>query len=159
MIYSGTGHRPPKLGGYSEDVFIRLVLLAKENIPDDTSLIISGMALGWDTALAQAAVEKNIPFIAAIPFLGQEKRWPQKSCTLYHNLLSMAKDIVYVSDPGYSPVKMQKRNEWMVDHSDKILALFDGSYGGTFNCISYAKRQHKQIINLWDKFEQLQQPL
>jgi hypothetical protein len=34
------------------------------------------MARGWDLALAKAAVELGLPLFAAIPFVGQESRWP-----------------------------------------------------------------------------------
>ena len=55
-IVAGSGHRPSKLGGYSEQIHEKLVALAigwlKKNEP---SCVLSGMALGWDTALAEAA--------------------------------------------------------------------------------------------------------
>lgn len=41
---------------------------------------------------------------------------------------------------------MQKRNEYMVDHSDKVIAVWDGSKSGTKNCIDYAKKVGKDII-------------
>jgi uncharacterized phage-like protein YoqJ len=35
---------------------------------------------------------------------------------------------------------MQVRNEWMVDHCNDLLAVWDGSDGGTGNCVRYAQR-------------------
>jgi len=43
---------------------------------------------------------------------------------------------------------MQKRNEWMVDHSDYVIAVWDGSKGGTGNCVKYAIKQEKEILQL-----------
>ena len=40
----------------------------------------------------------------------------------------------------------------MVDNADVILALWNGTGGGTGNCIGYAEKQGKRIINLWDSF-------
>jgi hypothetical protein len=37
----------------------------------------------------------------------------------------------------------------MVDHADMVIALWDGTSGGTANCVNYAKAQHKQIVNVW----------
>jgi len=38
-------------------------------------------------------------------------------------------------------------NEWMVDNSSILIAIYDGSKnGGTFNCIEYAKNKGKEII-------------
>jgi len=47
---------------------------------------------------------------------------------------------------------MQTRNIWMVDNCDLVLALWDGSDGGTGNCIKYANKIGKPIVNLWDKY-------
>ncbi len=41
---------------------------------------------------------------------------------------------------------MQKRNEWMVDNCDMLVAVWDGTDGGTYNCIDYAKRMKKPRI-------------
>lgn len=153
MIVAATGHRPDKLGGYSESVRVRLRLLAVswlvENRPNK---IISGMALGWDQAVAEAAVELYIPFIAAIPFKGQELHWPQSSQDRYTHLLSLADSVTVVSSGSYATWKMQTRNEWMVNQCNLVLALWDGSSGGTGNCIKYARQQLKPIENLWTQW-------
>lgn len=151
MIFAGTGHRPNKLGGYSVEVNQKLLALALNNLEGCTK-VISGMALGWDQALAHAARMKGIPFIAAVPFFGQESAWPQASQDSYHQLLKAADDVVYVCDKGYAPWKMQIRNEWMVDHCDTVLALWDGSPGGTGNCMKYAQKVNKPIKNVWDQY-------
>lgn len=151
MIAAGTGHRPDKLGGYSEDVMNRLVNVAKKSILGYEK-IITGMAQGWDTALAIACIEEKVPFIAAIPFLGQDRMWPKESQDRYQYLLSKAWDIKVVTDGGYAPWKMQHRNKWMVDNCDELVALWDGSEGGTGNCIKYATKVGKPIINVWSDF-------
>jgi hypothetical protein len=67
LIVAGTGHRPDKLGGYSDDAFNLLVKIAKHWLEmNKPTRVISGMALGWDQALATAAVEVDIPFVAAV---------------------------------------------------------------------------------------------
>ena len=50
---------------------------------------------------------------------------------------------------GYAAWKMQKRNEWMADKATRIVALWDGSPGGTANCIAYASKIGRPIDNLW----------
>jgi uncharacterized phage-like protein YoqJ len=158
MIVAGTGHRPDKVGGYKSEARDRLqhiaaTWLADHMLPGDK--VITGMALGWDTALALAARELHIPYIAAVPFVGQQKMWPQESKNLFIDLLATADSIKYVCAPGYAPWKMQKRNEWMVDEADVILALWNGSEGGTGNCIQYAQQKEKKIVNLWDEYEKI----
>jgi uncharacterized phage-like protein YoqJ len=154
MIVAGTGHRPDKLGGYSDTVFDQLTLVAEAwLIINKTEKVISGMALGWDQALAQAAINQEVPFIAAIPFEGQERLWPKNSIAKYEELLAKACERVIVSPGPYAVYKMYRRNVWMVDHADHILALWDGSGGGTANCIAYALKQNKQITNVWDWYK------
>lgn len=151
MIICGTGHRPNKVGGYSKEAQSKLYYLAKgwleDNHPDK---VISGMALGWDQALANAAYVLDIPYIAAVPFAGQQQAWPEESREFFDMLLAHAEETVIVSNGRYAPWKMQVRNEWMVDHCDTVLALWDGSAGGTGNCIQYANKVGKPIINLWE---------
>jgi len=155
MIIAGTGHRPDKLGGYSlaTDQRLRRVALAAL-APLHPTHVISGMALGWDMALAEAAVELGVPFTAAVPFRGQERAWPVASQHRYHDLLGRAKSVVYVSQPPYSAWKMMRRNAYMVDHCDLLLALWNGEDdGGTANCVKYARLvKHKPIQNVWDRW-------
>jgi uncharacterized phage-like protein YoqJ len=157
VIICGTGHRPDKLGGYTTQASVRLFLLARNwlllNRPER---VISGGALGWDQALASAARSLGIPYVLALPFPGFEDRWPKESKDFLYGLMVQASAVKYICDPGYAGWKMQKRNEWMVDHSDKVLALWNGvPGGGTSNCISYANKVGKPITNLWDTYVEL----
>lgn len=153
MIIAATGHRPNKLGGYAPSVFDALVALAVGYIEEmKPTKGISGMALGWDMAWAQALIHCRVPFIAAIPFVGQEAVWPYQSKNHYHSLLKKAETIYPVCPPGYAAWKMQKRNEWMVNQCDRLVALYDGTSGGTANCVGYARKKQKDIDNLWDRW-------
>ena len=42
-------------------------------------------------------------------------------------------------------LRMQARNQWMVDHCQLLIAVFDGSPGGTKNCVDYALRVRREI--------------
>jgi uncharacterized phage-like protein YoqJ len=150
MVIAGTGHRPPKLGGYGRDVQLRLRQLAVDALHRlQPETVISGMALGWDQALANAALDLGIPLVAYIPFEGQELAWPNQSQKVYRALLDEAYHVEVVSSGGYSARKMQQRNIAMVNTCDLLLALWNGSPGGTKNCIFYARRIGKKIENLW----------
>lgn len=155
MIIAATGHRPDKLGGYSEAVFQKCVFTAKTYLqvvlPKGA---IVGMALGWDQAVAQACIDLGIPFTAAIPFEGQHDLWPVESQRRYLRLLACAEHVEIVTKRYAMPVPkaMQKRNEWMVDRCQSVLALWDGSFGGTHNCIRYAEKRKKPVVNSWEVF-------
>lgn len=154
MILSATGHRPNKLGGYNSYAADKLYEVAFEYLKTQTEVdsIISGMALGWDTAWALAGLNLGIPLIAAVPFVGQERRWPSGNRMQYNGILFKAVQVVIVCEGGYTAEKMQERNEWMVDNSDILVALWDGSAGGTGNCVRYARKFNKPIVNLWDQY-------
>jgi hypothetical protein len=76
MIIAGTGHRPGRLGGHGRDTFAHLTNFARGKLVVlAPSHVISGMALGWDLALAFAAHMQHIPFTAAVPFDGHGELW------------------------------------------------------------------------------------
>ena len=54
-----------------------------------------------------------------------------------------AKTVKVVAD-HYEADVMQKRNEYMVDHSDIVLAVWNGKKSGTENCIKYAEKMGKK---------------
>ena len=43
-----------------------------------------------------------------------------------------------------------KRNEWMVNHSDMVIAYVKYNFGGAAKYIEYADRKKKKIINLYE---------
>ena len=155
MIVAGTGHRPDKLGGYSDDAFNKLERIAYNwlhtNRPER---VISGGALGWDQALAQAALYDGIPLTLALPFPKFWIKWPKKSQDYLELLVSQADKVVYVCEEGYAAWKMQARNKWMVDNCQSVLALWNGTDGGTANCVRYAEQTGRPIINLWKEFNE-----
>ncbi len=164
MVIGGTGHRPDKLGGYSLEAFDKLKLVAHNHLlKSRPTLVISGVALGWDQALAWAAIDLNIDVLAAVPFPNQDAVWPTGSRIKYKLLLEKCKKVVVVSRGGFSGYKMQKRNEFIVDEVIKsndneshVLCMWDGTDGGTKNCLSYAKLNPKlKIVNLYDTWKQL----
>jgi uncharacterized phage-like protein YoqJ len=155
-VFCATGHRPNKLGGYSKEVSGMLIKVALDFLEESKPhKIISGMALGWDLAWAQAGIIAGIPVEAAIPFVGQEGKWPKISQDYYTNLLDACSVVTVVCEGGYSPYKMQVRNEYMVDNSSLVVALWDGTAGGTGNCVRYAEAKGASVVNLWGRYESI----
>lgn len=151
MKVAFTGHRPNKLGGYNDKLnykkyFVKHVIEIFKWFTEPH--IISGMALGVDTWAAQFAVWAKIPFTAYVPFEGQEGNWPKESRDEFNRLLKLATEVKYICPPGYSASKMQIRNEAMVDNCDILIAVWDGTPGGTGNCVWYAMEQEKTIIRI-----------
>lgn len=106
------------------------------------------MALGVDILWALEALELDFKLVAAVPFIGQESRWPRDSRDVYNKILEHKNVKRYVVfDGAYAPWKMQGRNQWMVDNCTKLVAVWNGDQsGGTYNCVKYAQSIDKPII-------------
>lgn len=154
-----TGHRPQKIGqppewlgqGPASDYIRREILkfLVEQNKKGNKLTLISGMALGCDLIFADIAVRANLPLIAAIPFEGQSRVWSKENQIIYNKILEYPKCTKHVvCDGGYSAKAMQVRNEWMVDNCDMLIAVYDGTSGGTGNCVKYAEQIGKEYFRI-----------
>lgn len=159
-----TGHRPSKLPAqYGYDIHnaaYQLLGLAIQDAIFAEALYhqtleltcISGMALGVDQLYVALADEirhnrlfYKVLITAAVPCRGQELKWPVPSREIYHKLLALCDNVQYVTNGSFTPSCMEERNRWMVDHSDAVIAIWNGKPGSTANCIRYAKQQRKTI--------------
>ena len=43
---------------------------------------------------------------------------------------------------------ISRRNEWMIENSDLIIAYVNNNYGGAYKSLRYAMRKNRKIINL-----------
>jgi uncharacterized phage-like protein YoqJ len=157
MKICATGHRPKSLGvpnPYSPETFARLVATAGAWFDQnpEVSEVITGMALGWDQAVAVAAINRMLPVHCYLPFPGQADSWPIESHTFYQKLLRQCDSHRTISRGPYHPGMMQKRNEAMVDDAELVLCLWNGEPGGTANCVAYAMKRMVPVENLWDLF-------
>ena len=55
-------------------------------------------------------------------------------------------DYVKFVSPSYSPACFQIRNEYMVNHSNRVIAVYNGEAGGTRNTLKYAKNRDVEIV-------------
>lgn len=119
---------------------------------------ISGVAPGVDTwganlvmKLARQRQDITVELIAAVPCKTFPSVWPADHKQDYERIIKQANFVHYVSDRPYSnPQQLHKRNEWMCDQltgsDDLVLAVHNGSAGGTQKCIDYAVRLQKAIV-------------
>lgn len=103
MIVAFSGHRPQRLGGFSlpNPTYIKVCKAIDAKLRElKPTKVICGMALGVDSWAANIAIKLDIPFIAAVPFEGHERKWPESSQKTFHKLLSKACEKVIVSEGG-----------------------------------------------------------
>ncbi len=144
-----TGHQPPALGGYGADVFARLVGLGRgwirANRPTE---VVSGMAAGWDLAMAEAAVLEGVPLVAALAFRGQGEDWPDEARAHLRRLLGAAV-MVHVANEARVPGMWTIRDRWVLERGDVVVALWSGADDGTGRAVAKARELGKQVDNLW----------
>lgn len=159
-----TGHRPfPKLGGYSRAAVARRRRTAREWIAALRPRgVIDGLAQGFDLDVFEECVIAKVPVLACQPCLRQERIWPADVQRRYHELLALAAKVELVTNAEYTRDCMQRRNIYMVDRAvnhplgrSLLLALWDGTSGGTYNCLDYARTTGIEMINAWSHFTSL----
>lgn len=139
-----TGHRPNKLRRAEGEIIAELEEEIRTAIRCGFSVFISGMAQGIDIWAAQIVLKiRNegcpVRLICASPFEGVEHGWQKSWQVQYNDILRQADLVRYISKE-YSRFCFQWRNQWMVDHSARMIAVFTGEQGGTKNTIVYANK-------------------
>ncbi len=111
------------------------------------------MALGVDMDFAEIVLklrnDYSFTLECAIPCPDQTLKWNDKDKMRYDGILKRA-DSVNLISKRYTHECMLKRNRYMVDKSELVIAVFNGiEKGGTWYTINYAKSKNK-IIELID---------
>ena len=153
-----TGHRSQKLPwGFNENdnrckaMKIALCAEIEKAIKKGYTTFLCGMALGFDMICAETVIElkhyyPHIKIIGAIPCRNQDSMWSTAYKTRYRNLLAQLDGIRCKYDRYNGAECMHERNRFMVENSSLMIALFNGSPGGTKLTIDYARLQGLEII-------------
>lgn len=155
---SFTGHRPNKLPYLNESdpecvkLKDRLENVVRGLIADGADIFYSGMALGVDMWAAEIILKlkrefSNVRLTALIPCPEQAELWGEELKARYEDILARCDKVITIS-PRYDSECMKKRNMALVDSCDVLIAVFDGSRGGTYQTVNYAKSEHKRIVML-----------
>ena len=154
-----TGHRPAKLPWRFDETDPRCEAL-KRRIADAVDLayregyrhFLCGMALGCDlyfceAVLALREVHPDITLEAAIPCPTQADSWTAPQRERYYRLLSHC-DLETMVSEKYTSSCMQRRDRYMVDHASLLIAVFDGTAGGTQYTMQYAMSRGVDIVDI-----------
>lgn len=156
-----TGHRPQSLPfGFNEDddhcialkrkLRDEIVRLIEEH---EVSYFITGMALGVDMYAAEIVLglkASQYPAIlleSAIPFEEQPSKWTEEQRDRYYDIASKC-DKETLIQKRYSPDCFDRRNRYMVDYADYLIAVWNGKPSGTGKTVRYAQRQGKPVITI-----------
>lgn len=145
-----SGHRPEKLPGNGEnnqltkDIQSLIYYNISESINQGYTYFMSGLARGIDiwAALYVLEFKKNNPdikLIAVKPFSKHIKSFKGQELSDLETILDKADSIICTSE-NYSKNVYHKRNKYMVEHSDKLIAFVDNYKSGTGQTINIARR-------------------
>lgn len=153
-----TGHRPGNFHfGYDEQhpdcIKLKLIMASQITalIDNGVSTFLTGMALGVDIfgaeiVLAFKQQSPDIKLIAALPCETQANKWSVEQRERYFNILAKCDDVVYISR-HYTKDCMYRRNSWLVDHANFVLAVYNGIVkGGTAYTVGYAYEKKRAVI-------------
>ena len=146
-----TGHRPERLDAPEDEVKKWLEEKINEAIKDGYTTFITGMQRGVDLWAADILVKLKregnpIRIIAACAFKGMENRWENSWIKKYNQVLKFADEINIIGKhPGRAAFFL--RDEWMVDHASRLIAVYTGASGGTKKTIDYAFKNGIEVVN------------
>ncbi len=145
-----TGHRPEKLGSAAEQLNdsssplrVHLRAAVERAFEAGYTHFICGMARGSDLAFAREVIllkdrGESITLEAAIPCPEQTERWSKADKELYNAVLSRC-DMISIISKNYSPSCMMERNRYITRRSDRLIALYNNTGGGTAKTIDFAR--------------------
>ena len=163
-----TGHRPQSLPFGFNETDERCIALKQTLRNEIIKLIenegvthfISGMAIGVDMYAAEIilglkASYPGITLESAIPCENQAAKWTEEQRDRYYDIAAKC-DKETMIQRQYTPDCMHKRNRYMVDQADFIIAVCDGRYSGTGKTVQYAQRQGKPIVIINPKTQRIE---
>ena len=161
-----TGYRPSKMPFPQTEENIRCYgKRIEEEVLRQAALgvryFMSGMCNGADLWAAEAVLrvkaEKapHIGLYAIIPFEGQDRYFTPAEKAAYRAVIEKAEKTVILSPPvsgrGMAAKAFDRRNRYMVDHCDVLIALCEHKNiqaGGTRNTVRYAEETGKTVVFL-----------
>lgn len=156
MIITGIAHTPARLHERTYLPSNELVYLASKALREyNATHLVTSLSLGWDQALAKAALELKIPYSVAIPYPGRDRVLKRDAQVIYYDLLSHAAEVNQVSEE-FCDTAMIEAHIWRVEHAEYLLALWDYEFtGDCFRVIEYALKTDKPVANLWEDWRKL----
>ena len=147
-----TGHRPEKLSLSEAEVKPLLEKAIDTAIENGFTTFITGMAPGVDIWAAEIVLEKKkhntaLHLICAVPHPGFENKRGEYEKERYMHIIQNADYTTTISD-HYFRACYQRRNEFMVDRSNLVIAVWNGMPSGTKNTIDYANRKCVRVVNV-----------
>lgn len=146
-VVAVTGHRKLEHDETSIRIHIRGYLRKIKPVR-----VYIGMAIGFDLMVAQECLKMKIPYVACVPFSGQEKYWLPGQRKLYRELLEKAEKVEVLFQDGFASWKYLKRNEFMVNAATHVMAYWNGQErSGTGHAVKLADQKLLPLDNIFSR--------
>lgn len=142
-----TGHRdlPQNQIGYVKAALLREI---EKAVTDGFTCFMSGLAEGVDQYFVEMVMEKQkdnpaLELIAVIPYRKRLDSLRAKGRTF--EMLEACTDVIVMQEE-YHPSVYSHRNRYMAQHSDRVIAVYDGrEKGGTVRTIRFVHQMKKEL--------------
>ena len=142
-----TGHRdlPQNQINYVKAALLHEI---EKAVADGFTCFMSGFAEGVGQYFVEMVIEKqkddpSLELIAVIPYQKRLDSLRAKGRT--YEMLEACCDVVVIREE-YQPSVYSHRNRYMVEHSDRVIAVYDGrEKGGTVRTIRFAHQMKKEL--------------
>lgn len=128
-----------------EEIFIKLI----DEYKVDTFLI--GMAVGFDTEcfkiLENLRETRKIKLVACIPCLNQSAKFSDLQKMEYDRMINSADEKI-ILQKDYDKYCMLKRNDFLVENANILVAYIRKDIGGTAYTVRKAKEKKLNIIKI-----------
>jgi uncharacterized phage-like protein YoqJ len=129
---------------HGDDVRRWLQIQVEKTIEEGADLFYLGGYGGFDRMAASVVWElkrehPEIQSVLVLPYLDRKVNTEKYDGTTYPPLESVPKRFA-----------ISRRNQWMVDQSDVVIAYVLHDWGGAATTLDYARRKHKIIFNYGD---------
>lgn len=117
-------------------------------IESGVKVFYCGMAHGFDLAAAECVLshsEQGAELVACVPCPEQGRKYCAVDKLRYERILNNCKEKIIIS-PRYERGCMLKRDRFMVESCEVVLAYLRTKRGGTYYTVEYALAQGKKVI-------------
>ena len=118
---------------------------------DNVTFYLGGYG-GFDEICAQACKELkrelvNAELVYVAPYISISEQRKIKDLQVCGLCDSSVYPPLESTPPRFA---ISKRNDWMMQNADLVVAYVNHSYGGAYKALQTAKRKHKKIVNICD---------
>jgi len=145
------GHREV----FSSSIEVDIDHALSEIIQTDNDFIFYSGGMGDFDKKCESAVrrmkskypEQKIRLVLVLPYLTHEINRDKEYFEFCYDDIVVPMELMGV----HYKAAIRKRNRWMVERADKILAYIYRDFGGAFDTVKYAYRTGKLVLNLAPK--------